>query len=406
MTTLSRSRRKRAPRRTTPGGDHRAGDRADLRGHEHRADLGRADRLLALLGRQHAGHRRLDLVDRVVDDVVVADVDAVVLGQLARAGIGAHVEADDHGLRGDREVDVALADAADRRVHDLHLDLVGRELEQRLRQRFLRALHVGLDDQRQHLLGALPHLVHHVLEVRGLALGQLHVAVLALTEGRDLARPALVAEHHELVAGLRHFGQALDLDRNRRAGLGDRLAVLVEHGAHPAEARARQHDVAALQRAALHQHGRDRAAALVELRFDDQALGHACPSAPSAPAPRPAAAPARAGCRCPARSWPRRRRTANRRRSLRARPARPPAPTSGARCWPRACRSCSSPRRSARLAAFAWAIASLVCGITPSSAATTRMTMSVALAPRARIAVNAAWPGVSRKVIMPRGVST
>jgi len=45
-------------------------------------------------------------------------------------------------------------------------------------------------------------------------------------------------------------------------------------------------------------------------------------------------------------------------------------------------------------------------GITPSSAATTRMTMSVALAPRARIAVKAAWPGVSRKVTMPRGVCT
>jgi hypothetical protein len=57
-------------------------------------------------------------------------------------------------------------------------------------------------------------------------------------------------------------------------------------------------------------------------------------------------------------------------------------------------------------AAFACAIASLVCGITPSSAATTRITMSVALAPRARIAVNASWPGVSRKVTMPRGVFT
>ena len=57
-------------------------------------------------------------------------------------------------------------------------------------------------------------------------------------------------------------------------------------------------------------------------------------------------------------------------------------------------------------AAFAWAIASFVCGITPSSAATTRMTMSVAFAPRARIAVKASWPGVSRKVMVPRGVST
>ena len=58
------------------------------------------------------------------------------------------------------------------------------------------------------------------------------------------------------------------------------------------------------------------------------------------------------------------------------------------------------------LAALACAIASLVCGITPSSAATTRMTTSVICEPRARIAVNASWPGVSRKVIIPLGVVT
>src|SRR6476659_4669005 len=77
---------------------------ADDAGRDHRAGDG-ADRLLALLGREHAGHRQLDLVDGVVDDVVVADVDAVVLGELPRPGIGADVEADDDGLRRDREVD-------------------------------------------------------------------------------------------------------------------------------------------------------------------------------------------------------------------------------------------------------------------------------------------------------------
>ena len=49
------------------------------------------------------------------------------------------------------------------------------------------------------------------------------------------------------------------------------------------------------------------------------------------------------------------------------------------------------------LAARAWSIASSVWGMTPSSAATTTTAMSVTLAPRARIAVNASWPGVSRK---------
>ena len=57
-------------------------------------------------------------------------------------------------------------------------------------------------------------------------------------------------------------------------------------------------------------------------------------------------------------------------------------------------------------AALAWLTASFVCGITPSSAATTRMTRSVTLAPRARIWVNASWPGVSRNTMVPDGVCT
>ena len=50
-------------------------------------------------------------------------------------------------------------------------------------------------------------------------------------------------------------------------------------------------------------------------------------------------------------------------------------------------------------ACFAWLIASMVCGIMPSSAATTSTAMSVTCAPRALMDVNASWPGVSRKVM-------
>ena len=45
-------------------------------------------------------------------------------------------------------------------------------------------------------------------------------------------------------------------------------------------------------------------------------------------------------------------------------------------------------------------MASMVCGMMPSSAATTSTTMSVTCAPRERISVNAAWPGVSMKVMI------
>ena len=57
-------------------------------------------------------------------------------------------------------------------------------------------------------------------------------------------------------------------------------------------------------------------------------------------------------------------------------------------------------------ASFAWWIASMVCGMMPSSAATTMTAMSVIIAPLLRIAVNASWPGVSRKVILEPLMST
>ncbi len=51
-------------------------------------------------------------------------------------------------------------------------------------------------------------------------------------------------------------------------------------------------------------------------------------------------------------------------------------------------------------------MASKVCGITPSSAATTSTTTSVTLAPRARMRVKASWPGVSMKTILRPFTST
>ena len=57
-------------------------------------------------------------------------------------------------------------------------------------------------------------------------------------------------------------------------------------------------------------------------------------------------------------------------------------------------------------AALAWLMASMVWGMIPSSAATTRMATSVTMAPRARMLVKASWPGVSRKVMVLPLIST
>src|SRR5690606_30718379 len=76
-------------------GDHRTGHVADPRDLEDLADLGGAELDLLVLRLEHALEGRLDLLDRLVDDRVVPDVDALAVGQLLRVALGAHVEADD-----------------------------------------------------------------------------------------------------------------------------------------------------------------------------------------------------------------------------------------------------------------------------------------------------------------------
>ncbi len=50
-----------------------------------------------------------------------------------------------------RQRDVGFGDAADARMQDARGDFVGAELLQRAENGFQRALHVGLDDQREFL---------------------------------------------------------------------------------------------------------------------------------------------------------------------------------------------------------------------------------------------------------------
>ena len=108
---------------------------------------------------EQARHRLLDLVGHVVDDRVEADVDLLALGQVGGVAIGPHVEADDDRVRRRGQQHVRLVDGADARVDDADLDLLVRQLRQRVGQHLGRALHVGLDDDRQLLDAAFGNLL-------------------------------------------------------------------------------------------------------------------------------------------------------------------------------------------------------------------------------------------------------
>ena len=77
----------------------------------------------------------------------------------------------------------------------------------------------------------------------------------------------------DAVARLWRARKAEDLDRRRGPRFGHRLAFVVEQGAYAAPLRARDHQGADAQRAALDQNGGDGAAAAIEAGLDHRALG-------------------------------------------------------------------------------------------------------------------------------------
>ena len=87
-----------------------------------------------------------------------------------------------------------------------------------------------------------------------------------ISQGASLA---LVLENTELVAGVGHGLQAQDLDGVGGTGLGDGVALGVEHGADAAVGKAGDQRIAHVQGTAGHEHRGNRTAALVELGLED-----------------------------------------------------------------------------------------------------------------------------------------
>ena len=154
-------------------------------------------------------------------------------------------------------------------------DLVAHvDAQQRVLQGLDRAGHVALDDQIEGVDLALGQDLVEVLQGHALAaLGQQRLALGGLPLVGDLAGSAVVGRHQEGVARPGHGGQAEHGDRGGRASLGHVLARVVEHRAHAPVGGADHQGVADAQGTALHEHGGDRAAALVQVRLDGHAAG-------------------------------------------------------------------------------------------------------------------------------------
>src|SRR6185436_20008840 len=253
--------------------DVRAGDQAHLRDAEHGTDLGPTELRLALLGLEHPAQGAADVIDRVVDHAVEPDVDAFLLGEIARLHVGTDVEPYDDRPGCQRQVDVALGDRPGGAPDHVDPHLVLRQLGERVHERPDRALHVRLHDQIQ--LGDLVAfgLRHQLLQGRRARRHHLGRPELGLPFLHDVARRAFVLDLADVVASVGGRGPAEDLHRLAGTRLLHLLPVLVEHRADPRPRRARDDRVADVECASLDEHARNRPAALVQVRLEHDTTG-------------------------------------------------------------------------------------------------------------------------------------
>src|SRR5690606_26099895 len=114
--------------------DHAARDRTEFRRAEHVAHFGDTQNVLANIAAEHAGQGFLDVLDDVVDHVVVTQIQTFLLDDPACAGVGPHVEAEQHRIGRQRQVGIAFGDTTDAAANDAHLHFIVTQAAERALQ--------------------------------------------------------------------------------------------------------------------------------------------------------------------------------------------------------------------------------------------------------------------------------
>jgi len=181
----------------------------------------------------------------------------------------------------------ALRDLAHALVDYIHLNLFGRQLDERVAQCLHRAVHVALHDHVQFVEVAQSQSSAHLVQRQHLLRAQALFTLQLFAFVGDLAGLLLGVEHMEGVACGGSAVQAQDEGCLRGARLLDALVTLVEHRLHLTVRGTGQHDVAHVQCTVRHQDGGYIATALVEGRFDHRTRSLADRGSPSGPASPP-----------------------------------------------------------------------------------------------------------------------
>ena len=185
-------------------GNHTACDGAEFRRFEHITDFSQTNDLLFQFRRQHAAHRCFHFVDQMVDDGVVAQIQAFRVDNFTCGCISTYVEANQNRVGCGRQGRVGFGDTTYAGTDNLHFHFVGRQFQQGVGDRFHRALHVRFEDDVHFVNFAFGHVGEHVLKLRFLLTSQFNFTEFTLTIQRNFTCFFLVTHNGHFVTGSRY----------------------------------------------------------------------------------------------------------------------------------------------------------------------------------------------------------
>ena len=171
-----------------------------------------------------------------------------MLSQLTGIGTGSYLEAHDDGIRSTGQHDIVLGNLSYSLVDDVHLHLLGRELDERIAQSLDRTVGITLHDDVQLVELTQGNTVGYIVKTQGLG-GTYRLLALQLhTLVGDVACLLLGLHDMEGVTGSGSTVQTKDDSRIGWPCLSDTLVTLVEHRLDTSVASSCHHDITHTER--------------------------------------------------------------------------------------------------------------------------------------------------------------
>ena len=223
---------------------------------------------------QHTLHRKLNILNYLINDIVETHIDIFSLGNILRGRVRLDIETDDNGIRCNGKVNIGFIDGTDSGMNHLHLYFIILNLLQRIPYRFYRTLHIRLQNNRQILQFSGFNLIEEGIQANLLS-GLLHHLLLSFrNEGICIGlRLFFIIFHLENLTGIRHGIQAENLYRHRRCRFLDSFSLIINHGTNLTEGRADSHNIADMQCTLLHKKASHRTSSLIQFRLDNHSIG-------------------------------------------------------------------------------------------------------------------------------------